>query len=192
MPAKTPGTAPIEIKRQARRLEIGGQEHEDHEHGDRQADPQRLEHRDHRRELAHGLDPHAAGRRPGGVDRLRRPGARPGPCPHPRRSRSGSGSAATCRGRARRAARPVRTVATSRIIRLTRGLTDCERQGLDIFRLFHPERRHLNLDQVVEAGLHVDPVVEVGEPGRRRRHDQRRAPRPRPWRRRAPPSRGRS
>ena len=48
-----------------------------------------------------------------------------------------------------------------------------ERQGLDVFRLLHPQRRHLELDQVVEAGLHVDPVVEVGEPGRRRRHDQR-------------------
>ena len=48
-----------------------------------------------------------------------------------------------------------------------------QRQGLDIFRLFHPEGRHLNLDQVVEAGLHVDPVVEIGEAGRRRRHDQR-------------------
>ena len=48
-----------------------------------------------------------------------------------------------------------------------------ERQGLDVFRLIHPQGRNLDLDQVVEAGLHVDPVVEVGEAGRRRRHDQR-------------------
>ena len=48
-----------------------------------------------------------------------------------------------------------------------------ERQGLDVFRLVDPHGRHLDLDQVVEAGLHVDPVIEVGEAGRRRRHDQR-------------------
>ncbi len=72
---------------QARRLEVGGQEQEDHEHGDPQPDPQRLEHLVHRRELAHGLDPHARGRFAGGGDRLGRPGARPGPCPRPRRSR---------------------------------------------------------------------------------------------------------
>ena len=53
------------------------------------------------------------------------------------------------------------------------GVDRLERQGLDVFRLLHPQGRDLELDQVVEAGLHVDPVVEVGEAGRRRRHDQR-------------------
>ena len=46
-----------------------------------------------------------------------------------------------------------------------------DRQGLDVFRLVDPQGRHLELDQVVEARLHVDPVVERGEAGRRRRHD---------------------
>ena len=53
------------------------------------------------------------------------------------------------------------------------GVDRLDRQGLDVFRLLHPQGRHLKLDQVVEAGLHVDPVVERGEPGRRRRHDER-------------------
>ena len=48
-----------------------------------------------------------------------------------------------------------------------------DRQGLDVFRLVDPQRRDLELDQVVEARLHVDPVVERGEAGRRRRHDHR-------------------
>ena len=61
MPASTPGDGADRDQRQSRRLEIGRQEHEDHEHGDPQSDPQRLEHLDHRRELAHGLDPDAVG-----------------------------------------------------------------------------------------------------------------------------------
>ena len=51
------------------------------------------------------------------------------------------------------------------------GVDRLERQGLDVFRLLDPQGRDLNLDQVVEARLHVDPVVERGEAGRRRRHD---------------------
>jgi hypothetical protein len=53
------------------------------------------------------------------------------------------------------------------------GVDRIHRQGLDVFRLVDPQRRHLELDQVVEARLHVDPVVERGEAGRRRRHDER-------------------
>ena len=48
-----------------------------------------------------------------------------------------------------------------------------QREGLEVLRLVHPQGRDLELDEVVEARLHVDPVVEVGEPGRRRRHDER-------------------
>ncbi len=71
------------------------------------------------------------------------------------------------------------------------GVDRLDRQGLDIFRLLHPQGRHLELDQVVEAGLHVDPVVEVGEPGRRRRHDQRMGHVLDRGTAQAPPSRGR-
>ena len=48
---------------QTRRLEIRRQQDEDDEHGDGQADAQRLEHLGHGRQLAHLLDAHAARRR---------------------------------------------------------------------------------------------------------------------------------
>ena len=70
MPASTPGTAPIEISASRGDWKYAVKQHEDHEHRDPQPDPQRLEHLDHRRKLAHGLHPHAAGRLAGGGERL--------------------------------------------------------------------------------------------------------------------------
>ena len=62
---------------------------------------------------------------------------------------------------------------TSRTIRGTTGLTDSRGNSSRSSGLSIAEGRHLDLDQVVEAGLLVDPVVEVGETGRGGRHDQR-------------------
>ena len=106
MPASTPGTAPTEIKASRERLEIRRQQDEDHEHGDAQADRQRLEHLVHRRELAHGLHPHAAGRLAGGVERLLDLGRGPAHVLALDVGRQESRTAATCRGRPRRAGRP--------------------------------------------------------------------------------------
>ena len=153
MPAMTPGTAPIEIEPQTERLEVGGQEHEDHEHGDTQTDAERLEHLVHRRELTHGLDPHAAGRITGGGEHL-------GDLPR----RPAHVLALDIRGQrqvalrhvavdTRRAARPCSTVATSRIIRLTSGLIDSIGKVSMSSGLSIRDGRHQDLHQVVETGL---------------------------------------
>ena len=69
-PQSTPGTARHRRQGQPRRLEVGGQQHQDHHHRDAQADRQGGEHLVHGRHLAARQDADAPGRLARGGDGL--------------------------------------------------------------------------------------------------------------------------
>ena len=71
MPASTPGTAPTEISASRGDWKYAVKSTKITNTATPSPIPSDCEHLDHRRELAHGLDPHAAGRFAGGLERLR-------------------------------------------------------------------------------------------------------------------------
>ena len=150
---------------QARRLEIGGQEQEDHEQGDPEPDLQGLEHLVRRRELAHRDHPDPSGRRARGIDRpsdLAEGAAHVLPF-DVRRDAQESLRSRSVQFAGHRALADLGHVADHQV---HQAIDLGDRQGLDLGRRRHVVGRHQHLDLVVEASLRIRPVIERDEPAR--------------------------